>query len=347
MDPEPNPRNPGYQLNPRSHLRQSASAAPGGDRAAQQVDGATPETGEQPAVDRQPQHLGAFTVIPPNQSRRNEMKAMAQKEEEELQRYREAHKPPPLDLNPERLGGGDVTEAEARERQFADLRFSRIQKKLKKEEMDKKRKEEEEAELQKMKAKQREKAERLEQKSQQEEQRRRMQFQPDHTRKMETFLQGVERSAAASSSAARASSTSKEVDNQETKIPIKSMKELQLEHKRVNQAFLDKLESKKAGTELETNKCFSQEEEPPRLGPGDSRRQTTTGRDSLTHLEPDPEQSRSNWTEETDPERDHDWNLMKLMNNFPDCNREFLEDILNQCNGDYQQAYTLLICTLN
>ncbi|XP_021179169.2 epithelial-stromal interaction protein 1 isoform X2 [Fundulus heteroclitus] len=297
MDPEPNPRNPGYQLNPRSHLRQSASAAPGGDRAAQQVDGATPETGEQPAVDRQPQHLGAFTVIPPNQSRRNEMKAMAQKEEEELQRYREAHKPPPLDLNPERLGGGDVTEAEARERQFADLRFSRIQKKLKKEEMDKKRKEEEEAELQKMKAKQREKAERLEQKSQQEEQRRRMQFQPDHTR--------------------------------------------------VNQAFLDKLESKKAGTELETNKCFSQEEEPPRLGPGDSRRQTTTGRDSLTHLEPDPEQSRSNWTEETDPERDHDWNLMKLMNNFPDCNREFLEDILNQCNGDYQQAYTLLICTLN
>lgn len=30
--------------------------------------------------------------------------AVAQKEEEELQRYKEANRPPPLQLNPERLG---------------------------------------------------------------------------------------------------------------------------------------------------------------------------------------------------------------------------------------------------
>lgn len=46
-----------------------------------------------------------------------------------------------------------------------------------------------------------------------------------------------------------------------------------------------------------------------------------------------------------DPEVDYDWALMKLMNSFPDCARVFLEDILDQCNGDYEQAYTLLIST--
>lgn len=48
-----------------------------------------------------------------------------------------------------------------------------------------------------------------------------------------------------------------------------------------------------------------------------------------------------------DLEPDYDWALMKLINSFPDCCRVFLEDILNQCNGDYEQASTLLISTLS
>ena len=46
-----------------------------------------------------------------------------------------------------------------------------------------------------------------------------------------------------------------------------------------------------------------------------------------------------------DPEPDYDWALMKLMTNFPDCSRVFLEDILDQCGGDYDQAYALLVWT--
>ncbi|KAM4730878.1 uncharacterized protein epsti1 [Anableps anableps] len=303
MEPHPNRTNTRSQLNSRAgnqpltpNPRQSASGAPGADRAAQHVDGQL--RGEnQPAAARQPQHSGAFTVIPPNQSRRSKNKAMAQKEEEEYLRYKEAHKPAPLHLNPERLGGGDVTLAEARQRQCSDLRCSKLQKKLKKEEMDKKKRQEEEEELQRMKVKQREKSERLEVKRQQEEERRREQFQQDRIR--------------------------------------------------VNQAFLDKLECRNRGMGTETSNCFSQEEERPRLAPDDYRRQAAAGRVSLTHPGPDPEQSRSNWTEETDQEPDYGWNLMKLMNSFPDCNKEFLQDILTQCSGDYQQAYTLLISTLS
>ncbi|KAK5619584.1 hypothetical protein CRENBAI_012232, partial [Crenichthys baileyi] len=51
--------------------------------------------------------------------------------------------------------------------------------------------------------------------------------------------------------------------------------------------------------EMETHKKFSQDEEPPRLAPDDCRQETAAEQVSLTHLEPDPEQSCSNWTEET------------------------------------------------
>lgn len=49
----------------------------------------------------------------------------------------------------------------------------------------------------------------------------------------------------------------------------------------------------------------------------------------------------------SEQEPDYNWTLMKLMANFPDCNKVFLEDILNQCNYNYEQAYELLICSLS
>lgn len=33
---------------------------------------------------------------------------------------------------------------------------------------------------------------------------------------------------------------------------------------------------------------------------------------------------------------------MKLQTMFSYCDREYLEDIVSQCDGDYQQAYDLL-----
>ncbi|XP_054915782.1 epithelial-stromal interaction protein 1 isoform X2 [Poeciliopsis prolifica] len=289
-------------------------------------------------------HSRAFTVIPPNQTRRSKTKEIAQKGIENLERFKEAHRPGPLHLAPERLGGGDVSIAEARQRQFTNQRNSRLQKKLKKEEMDKKKRQEEEEEWQKMKAAQREKADRLELKRRQEDDRRREQFRTDQTRKNDSFLQSLQRAAAPSAGAAHTSSMNK-VGNQE-EVWTRSMEELQLEHRRVNQAFLDKLERNATETEVEANSRTGPEEERPCLAADDHRRHTAAGRVGLTHPEPGPERRCSDWTEETDPQADLDWNLMKLLNIFPDCSRDFAQDILTQCNGDYELACALLGSTL-
>ncbi|XP_043987077.1 epithelial-stromal interaction protein 1 [Gambusia affinis] len=294
MDPQPN------QVNSRgrNYPKQSAAEASVEEPQARQVDGQPPAVGRQPGADRQPQYSGAFTVIPPNQTIRNKIKETAQKGMDNLQRYREAHRPGPLHLAPERLGGGDVTITEARQRQFTNQRNSSLQKKLKKEEMDKKKKQEEEEELQKMKATQREKAERLELKRRQEDERRQEQFHSDQTRKNDSFLQSLQRAAAPSASAAHTSSMNK-VGDQETEKLTRSTEELQLEHRRVNQAFLDKLERNARGSEVEASSRTVREEEAPCLAPDDHRRPAAAGGVSLTHLEPSPERRCSDWTEET------------------------------------------------
>uniref|UniRef100_A0A3Q1GVT4 Uncharacterized protein n=1 Tax=Acanthochromis polyacanthus TaxID=80966 RepID=A0A3Q1GVT4_9TELE len=95
---------------------------------------------------------GGYTVIQPNEARRSQIKT----KEEAFQRWKEANRPPPVHLNPERLGG-HVSESEARQKQLVNLRCSKLQKKLKKEELDRKKRQEEEEKLQKMKDEQREK----------------------------------------------------------------------------------------------------------------------------------------------------------------------------------------------
>ncbi|KAG7233764.1 hypothetical protein INR49_006623 [Caranx melampygus] len=127
----------------------------------------------------------------------------------------------------------------------------------------------------------------------------------------------------------------------ETKVE-RSSRERELDRKRVNSDFLDRLEGRGGARQ-------TPEAERPRQASEDFTQRPSTSstagqRVPLAHLKPEPEQS---WTQEADPEPDFDWSLMKLMNSFPDCNKAFLEDILHQCNGDYQEAYTLLICTLS
>ncbi|KAK6315223.1 hypothetical protein J4Q44_G00147520 [Coregonus suidteri] len=81
---------------------------------------------------------------------------MVQKEEEDLQRWKEVNRPGPVQIAPEKLGGA-VSLAEARERQLMELRQAKLQKQLRKEEMDRQRRQAEENEYERMKAKQREK----------------------------------------------------------------------------------------------------------------------------------------------------------------------------------------------
>ncbi|XP_030283181.1 epithelial-stromal interaction protein 1 [Sparus aurata] len=350
MDPYDNQRE---QLNPRrtpAHLMERTAGVSDTDPIAEDAQTHAPDGRAPPATDRQPRYSDGFTMIAPNESRRSKMQMMSQKELEDLQRWKEANRAPPVHLNPERLGGS-VSLDEARQKQFKDLRCSKLQKKLKKEDMDRRKRQEEEEELQKMKNEKREMAERLEEKRRQEEQRRREMLQQDHLRKTERFLNRFETRApgpVTSSGAAHTSSRSEAMASKQRE-ESKSVKDVQLEHKRVNSAFLDKLEGQDRGTKKEPKWEVMQEVEYP-CSTSDFRYQppNTSGQQHpLNYLDTDPDQRSSGWKEEADTDPDYDWSLMKLMNSFPDCSRVFLEDILDQCNSDYKQAYSLLISTLS
>ncbi|KAK2840343.1 hypothetical protein Q5P01_014083 [Channa striata] len=316
MDPYHNRR----QQTPNAHLRDIRSDNSGPDETPDNPGRPAGDSGDPPAADRQPQYSDGFTLIPPNQSRRSKMQMMAQKEEEDLQRWKEAHRVTSVHVNPERLGG-NVTLAEAREKQLASLRCSKLQKKLKQEEDARRRKQEEEEEFEKKKAEQRAKAERLQERRQREEQRRREQLQQDRLRSAGILqrhthvIHGLREDAGTNSE--------------------RRKKDVQLEHQRVNSAWLDKLESRARGSESEG--AWEQE------ASEDSRHRTspTTGQHApVARPKPDPEVS---WTEDIDMEPDFDWALMKLMNHFPDFSKVFLEEILDQCDGDCDQARMLLL----
>ncbi|XP_069061522.1 epithelial-stromal interaction protein 1 [Pleurodeles waltl] len=156
--------------------------------------GALPsQQGSPEPLQQREQHVGAsgYHVIHPNEDRRNRVQAVARTEMEALERYREAHRPGPINLAPRRLGG-NVSEYEARQQQQIGLRQSKYQQQLKREDYKKKQKEAEEAEIQKMKAIQREKANMLEQKRRQQEIQRRGTFEEDRYQVNNAFLTRLE-----------------------------------------------------------------------------------------------------------------------------------------------------------
>ncbi|XP_041700522.1 epithelial-stromal interaction protein 1 isoform X2 [Coregonus clupeaformis] len=282
-----------------------------------------PQTQQDPT---QPQHSDGFTMIPPIESRRSKLQRMAQKEEEDFQRWKEANRPGPVQLAPERLGGA-VSLAEARDRQLVELRHSKLKKQLRKEELDQQRRQAEEEEDERMKAKQREKAERLEERREQEDRRRREVLAQDHLRRTEQFLQRVERSDAAPVALTSASHTSpwaraqeyraerKEEENTALQLKKKEqrMKSEVLEEKDSDQeeerrrelrrgrsAFLDRLQG--GGTEVAGGQMELQR--PPVVMEEDRRdwqthSQTSRPQDTFTSPEPDPAHSTSEWREET------------------------------------------------
>ncbi|XP_043104408.1 epithelial-stromal interaction protein 1 isoform X2 [Puntigrus tetrazona] len=226
----------------------------------------------------QPTHSDGYTKIPPDESRRSKLQRIAQKEEEDLRRWREENRSGPIQLAPERLGGA-VSLAEVRQRQQAESRQSKLRKKLQKEEMDKKKRQAEEEENERMKALQREKATKLEMRKKQEDVQRKKLYQHDKQMKTEEFLQRFERSSssvsmAASSSIPASSWTKsheyrearreeenadllKKKEEQRRKAEILEEKQKQQEedrkrqteadHRRVNMAFLDRLEGSSSG----------------------------------------------------------------------------------------------------
>ncbi|XP_073768687.1 epithelial-stromal interaction protein 1 isoform X2 [Danio rerio] len=250
----------------------------------------------------QPEHAGGFTKIPPNESRRSKLLSISQKGEENLRRLKEENRPGPIHLPPERLGG-NVSLEEVRQKQWVNARNSKIEKKVKKEEMDKMKRQAEEETNEKMKAKQREKANKLEMRKKQEDERRKQQHQQDKQKKTEEFLQRFERSSSTVSMAASNSipaspwtkcheyresrraeenaSLLKMQEEQRRKAAILEEKQKQQEedrkrqteadHRRVNSAFLDRLEASGSGVRvsepvtqtLESSNVWLEEDDEP------------------------------------------------------------------------------------
>lgn len=270
----------------------------------------------------QPQYSNGFTMIAPNQSRRNNLVMGANKEEEAYRIYKETHRAGPVHMNPERLGGEGVTLAQARQKQFIKQPNFELQKKLKREEQKKIRKEEEEAELQQKKDMARQKTERLEQRRRQEEEQRKDELYSDHIRVNNNFLQHFETIKSQSAPAP----VNQHVHNTSNVVKVKkNPEELQQEHERVNSAFLDRLER-----QSRTVDCASSS--------SSEILQAASEKQSSSHLHSHPVPMSGDAGSKPDLKLP----LMTLMSNFPELNRDIVEDILNECNGNYQQAYDLL-----
>ncbi|XP_009581882.1 PREDICTED: epithelial-stromal interaction protein 1 [Fulmarus glacialis] len=136
---------------------------------------------------QQEQYVGPYVLITPNETRRNQMQQIAKKELDDLEQWKEKHRPGPIKLVPQRLGGKE-SEAQARQNQQMMLMQSKYQQKHKREEYVKAKKAAEEAEILKKKAIQREKAERLEVKKRQQEMQRREMFLEDQYYKTNELL---------------------------------------------------------------------------------------------------------------------------------------------------------------
>uniref|UniRef100_A0A4X1VGZ9 Epithelial stromal interaction 1 n=1 Tax=Sus scrofa TaxID=9823 RepID=A0A4X1VGZ9_PIG len=242
--------------------------------AGQGLEAAAESPSRESLEHERPRFTGAYTLITPTEKRRSELQRMATKELEDLERWKEQQRAKPIHLEPRRLGGSQ-SEAEVRQRQQLQLIQSKYQKKLKREEQIRLKKEAEEAEIQKMKVIQREKSNKLEEKKRHQEELRREAFREHRQYKTTEFLRrintelpprstcpealGDSQSSAWARSRAYMDSRKEEENQKLQKMKVQHQKsELlefkrqqqeeerikthQAERRRVNNAFLDRLQ---------------------------------------------------------------------------------------------------------
>ncbi|XP_019385410.1 PREDICTED: epithelial-stromal interaction protein 1 isoform X2 [Crocodylus porosus] len=197
---------------------------------------------------QQEQYCNAYVLVPPNETRRNELQRIAKKELEDLERWKEQHRSGPINLTPQRLGGR-ISEAEVRQKQQINFMQAKYQQKLKREEYARIKREAEEAEIQKKKAIQREKAEKLEEKRRQEEQQRRELFYEDRSLKTNELLNRLDlglpkrNSCQIANRGPESTAWSELLEVKRKQEEEERTKVHQREHRRVNNAFLDRLQN--------------------------------------------------------------------------------------------------------
>ncbi|XP_066239811.1 epithelial-stromal interaction protein 1 [Saccopteryx leptura] len=192
---------------------------------------------------------GGYTLITPNENRRNQIQRIAEKELENLEKWKEQHRAKPVNLVPRRLGGSQ-SEAEVRQKQQLQLMQSKYQQKIKREEAVGIKKKAEEAEIQKMKAIQREKSNKLEEKKRIQENLRREAFREHQQYKTAEFLSRLETELPNRSTCqiacrdVQSSTWSELLEFKRQQQEEERTRTHQDEHRRVNNAFLDRLQGK-------------------------------------------------------------------------------------------------------
>ncbi|XP_010778498.1 epithelial-stromal interaction protein 1 [Notothenia coriiceps] len=131
MDPYQNQRDYRNQQNPGRTApgTPETSGTSGGDQTPVDPGREDPEARNTPANNREPQYSVGFTMIPPNESRRSKTQMMAQKELEDLQKWKEENKPKPVQPVSEKLGG-NATLSAVREKQHLELQHAKLQKRV-------------------------------------------------------------------------------------------------------------------------------------------------------------------------------------------------------------------------
>lgn len=203
---------------------------------------------------------GSYMLITPNENRRQQIRKIAEQELTNLEKWKQQNRAKPVHLEPQRLGGSQ-SEFEVRQKQQLQLMRSKYQQKLKREESIRIRKEAEAAELQRMKAIQREKSNKLEQKKQLQENLRREALKEHHQHKTAEFLSKLDTDLQTRRACQIAS---RDPQSSAWKLPVlpkdpswnklvetklqqqeeERAKMHQSEHRRVNNAFLDRLQGK-------------------------------------------------------------------------------------------------------
>ncbi|KAM4860284.1 epithelial-stromal interaction protein 1 isoform 2-T2 [Thomomys bottae] len=227
---------------------------------SQQLRGLGPLQSQRQGLERVPQgpalksseHAGqrstnAYTLIAPNENRRQQIQRIAEQELANLEKWKQQNRPKPIHLVPRRLGGNQ-SEYEVRKKQQLQLMQSKYQQKLKREESLRIKKEAEEAELQKMKAIQREKSNKLEEKKRLQETLRRERLRDHHQYKTAEFLSGLDtelpnrRTCQTTFHDPQSSTWNKLLEPKRQQQEEERAKIHQTEHRRVNNAFLDRLQ---------------------------------------------------------------------------------------------------------
>uniref|UniRef100_UPI00398E77F2 epithelial-stromal interaction protein 1 isoform X2 n=1 Tax=Pristiophorus japonicus TaxID=55135 RepID=UPI00398E77F2 len=313
-----------------------------------------------------------YSMITPNMSRRSQLQQLANKELEELKQWKETHRPGPINVTPTQLGGF-TSEAEARRRQQINQCGSKFQQRAKKEEYDRKRKEAEELENQKKKEIQREKANKLAEKRRQEDEQRRAQHHAHHYQANQQFLQRMDTNrsyspsplppnySVATTSWARSQNyreTQKNAEEQrlqewkeeqrkkgdlltekESQLEAEKHKWLKEEHRRKNNAFLDNLERRRQCDE--NSQHFGPPSSDERSFEYDTK-QYSAAPTFYEDLEEDEQDSVEDAIRGSPEDPCSQWDMMKLQSCFPDYEVTVLEDLLRQCNGDFNRLTQLL-----